>query len=199
MGAEHLAVAAGGRRCPAASAGACISRARSRVAPDVLLLDEPFAGLDPEARALLLEDAGPALRAADRATLIVVHDRAEAWALADRLLIMIDGAIVADGPARASCSSIRPARSVARFLGFDGAVTARRRAWLTRPAHVVLDPSGPYGARVTRVVPLQDGVRLELALDAGRLFAVAPLPGPAVGDEVRVRLDGGVRLQPPSR
>ena len=168
------------------------------VAPDVLLLDEPFAGLDPEARALLLEDAGPALRSADRATLIVVHDRAEAWALADRLLIMIDGALVAAGPPRELLER-PPSEEVARFLGFDGAVTLDGGRWLTRPAHVVLDPSGPYGARVTRVVPLQDGVRLELALDAGHLFAVASLPGPAVGDQVRVRLDGGVRLPPTSR
>ena len=70
------------------------------VRPDVLLLDEPFAGLDPEVRAALLQDAERALRSPERATLVVVHDRAEAWALADRLLILIDGRIVADGPPR---------------------------------------------------------------------------------------------------
>ena len=163
------------------------------VAPDVLLLDEPFAGLDPEARALLLEDAVQAVRAPDRATLIVVHDRAEAWALADRLLVMIDGTIAAAGAPRELLEH-PPSEPVARFLGFDGDITVDGARLMTRPAHVVLDAAGPHRARVTRIVALQDGVRLELALDTGRLFAVAPLPGPALGDEVRVRLSGGVPL-----
>ena len=78
------------------------------VRPDVLMLDEPFAGLDAEVRANLLEDALSALRSSTRATLVVVHDRAEAWALADRLLILIDGRLVASGRP-ASCSSSRRA------------------------------------------------------------------------------------------
>ncbi len=76
------------------------------VDPDVLLLDEPFAGLDAEVRANLLEDALSALRCAARATLVVVHDRAEAWALADRLLILIDGELVGD---RAAARAARAA------------------------------------------------------------------------------------------
>ena len=49
-------------------------------------------------------------------------------------------------------------------------------------------------ARVTRRVPLEDGVRLDLELDEGRLVAVAPEPGPAVGDSVRLRVTGGVEF-----
>ncbi len=91
------------------------------VAPDVLLLDEPFAGLDAEVRATLLEDALSALRSDTRATLVVVHDRAEAWALADRLLVLIDGRLVADGPPRELLEH-PPSPGVARFLGYDGAI-----------------------------------------------------------------------------
>ena len=61
-----------------------------------------------------------------------------------------------------------------------------------RPHHVVLDPRGPLSARIERVIPLEDGVRLELALDGGRLYAAAPLPGPAKGESVALRIDGGV-------
>ncbi|MFZ0088978.1 MAG: ATP-binding cassette domain-containing protein, partial [Solirubrobacteraceae bacterium] len=161
--------------------------------PDVLLLDEPFAGLDPEVRASLLEDAVAALRSGSRATLVVVHDRAEAWALADRLLILIDGELVAEGPPRELLER-PPTPTVARFLGYDGWLHDERGTLLTRPAHVVLHPGAPLEAVVTRAIPLEDGARLELSVANGRLFTVAPLPAPRAGDAVRVRIDGGVRF-----
>ena len=163
------------------------------VRPDVVLLDEPFAGLDPEVRATLLHDAERALRSPARATLVVVHDRAEAWALADRLLILIEGRIVADGPP-ATLLSAPPSALVARFLGYDGELRDGAELRLTRAAHVTIDDAGPYAATVARVIPLEDGVRLELTLPNGRLYTVAQLPAPRVGDRLTVRIDGGVRF-----
>ena len=192
MGAEHLA----SRPAAALSGGERrrVHLARTlAVAPDVLLLDEPFAGLDADARATLLQDAVSALRSETRATLVVVHDRAEAWALADRLLIMIDGEVVAQGPPR-DLLEHPPTEAVARFLGFDGAVQDGDSLLMTRPSHVALDPEGPIVGRVTRVVALEDGVRLELTVDSGHLCAVAALPAPRVGDVLRLRVDGGVRF-----
>src|SRR6185312_11967795 len=115
MGAAHLA----GRQATALSGG---ERRRVHLArvlateADVLLLDEPFAGLDAEVRADLLTDAAEVLRSPERGTLVVVHDRAEAWALADRLLILIGGELVASGPPRALLEA-PPTPLVARFLG----------------------------------------------------------------------------------
>jgi ABC-type sulfate/molybdate transport systems ATPase subunit len=163
------------------------------VRPDVLMLDEPFAGLDAEVRATLLEDALSAVKSSAKATLVVVHDRAEAWALAARLLILIGGELVAAGPPREVLDQ-PPSPTVARFLGYDGSLEDGGETLFTRPAHVTLDPSGPLSARVTRMVPLEDGLRLELTLDQGRVYTVAPLPTPTIGDEVRVRVSGGVRF-----
>jgi ABC-type sulfate/molybdate transport systems ATPase subunit len=163
------------------------------VRPDVLLLDEPFAGLDPEVRAALLQDAERALRSPQRATLVVVHDRAEAWALADRLLILIEGRIVADG-SPATLLSTPPSALVARFLGYDGELRDGDELLLTRAAHVTLRADGRHVATVTRVIPLEDGVRLELSLATGRLYAIAELPAPRVGDTVRIDLAGGARF-----
>ena len=192
IGAEHLAR----RRAATLSGGerrrVHLARAIA-VRPDVLMLDEPFAGLDAEVRANLLEDALSALRSTTRATLVVVHDRAEAWALADRLLILIDGRLVASGPPRELLEQ-PPSVVVARFLGFDGSLEDGDELVLTRPPHVALDPAGPLAARVTRAVPLEDGVRLELELDHGRLYTVSPLPAPRPGQTIRVRVDGGARF-----
>jgi ABC-type multidrug transport system ATPase subunit len=194
MGAEHLA-----RRAAATLSGGerrrvHIARALA-VRPDILLLDEPFAGLDAETRAHLLQDAVSVLRSRARATLVVVHDRAEAWALADRLLILIDGELVAAGPPRELLER-PPSQLVARFLGFDGALQDGAETLVTRPPHVILDPAGSLQARVTQAVPLEDGARLELELEHGKLYTVAPLPAPRVGDTVRVRINGGARFPP---
>jgi ABC-type nitrate/sulfonate/bicarbonate transport system ATPase subunit len=160
---------------------------------DALLLDEPFAGLDPPTRAELLYDAASALSDARRATLVVVHDRAEAWALADLVLVMLDGRIAAAGPP-AQVFDAPPTPEVAAFVGFTGRLEELGAVRLLRPQDVALDDAGRLRARVSRLVPSEDGVRVELALDAGRLVATAPAPGPHPGAEVGVRVVGGVRF-----
>ncbi|MGO9975547.1 MAG: ATP-binding cassette domain-containing protein [Solirubrobacteraceae bacterium] len=165
------------------------------VAPDALQLDEPFTGLDPQTGAHLLSDSVSALRSPTRATLVVVHDRAEAWALADRMLVLIGGELVASGAPRELLAAPQSAR-VAHFLGYDGWLVDDGELLLTRPAHVTLDPAGALRAHVTRAVPLEDGLRLELepADRRGRLSTIASLPAPAVGESVRVHVDGGARF-----
>jgi tungstate transport system ATP-binding protein len=164
------------------------------VRPDILLLDEPFAGLDAVTRGALLDDTGAALRAWAATTLVVVHDRAEAWALADRLLVLIDGRLVADGPPR-DLFEHPPSLEVARFLGFDGTLSEQDGGLLlTRAQHVILDSCSELRARVVRAIPVEEGMRLELALDRGRVYVLSPLPCAAVGDLVGIRLAGGARF-----
>jgi osmoprotectant transport system ATP-binding protein len=65
--------------------------------PGLMLLDEPFGALDPVTR----DQLGDAYRSLhDRlglTTIMVTHDMAEALLLADRILVMDAGEIVADG------------------------------------------------------------------------------------------------------
>lgn len=163
------------------------------VRPDVLLLDEPFAGLDPTARADVLYDLAAILRDAGRATCVVVHDRAEAWALADRVLVLIDGHIAADGDPE-DVLECPPTPAVARFLGFAGEVRDGDAVVMAREGQVTLDPSGPYAGRVERRIPVEDGVSLQVTLPEGRLECAARRDAPAVGATVRLRVDGGVRF-----
>jgi ABC-type sulfate/molybdate transport systems ATPase subunit len=163
------------------------------VRPDVLLLDEPFAGLDPTARAELLYDVAGVLRDPGRATCIVVHDRAEAWALADRVAVLLDGRIAATGPPDRVLDA-PPNREVARFLGFSGEVADGASVLMARVGQTTLDPAGPFAGRVARRIPIEDGVRLEVALDDGTLVCNAGRDAPAVGTPVRLRVDGGVRF-----
>jgi ABC-type sulfate/molybdate transport systems ATPase subunit len=158
---------------------------------DALLLDEPFAGLDAPTRAALLRDAASVLRDPARATFVVLHDRAEAWALADRLIILLDGRLAAAGEPRAVLES-PPSRAVATFLGFTGTVRENGGVRCVRPAQVAFDAAGPLRGTVARRIPEEDGVLCEVALDGGAVWLRAPYPGPDEGAPVRVRLDGGV-------
>ena len=65
--------------------------------PELLFLDEPTAGFDPKARREFHELVHR-LTDHERATvLLTTHDLAEAEKLADRVLILADGQIIADG------------------------------------------------------------------------------------------------------
>ena len=64
-----------------------VAVARALIAePKVLLLDEPLTGLDAELHERLLEDLSKLLRSRGTTVLHVTHDKAEASAIADRVL-----------------------------------------------------------------------------------------------------------------
>jgi tungstate transport system ATP-binding protein len=75
-----------------------VSLARAFVLePEVLLLDEPLASLDPPTRQVLLEDLQHWLHESDITAVYVTHNRSEALTLADRIAILIDGCILQIG------------------------------------------------------------------------------------------------------
>ncbi len=68
--------------------------------PDVLLLDEPTVGIDPEAREGI-HDLLRELRARGTAILLTTHDLDQAAELADRIGILVDGRVRAEGTLQA--------------------------------------------------------------------------------------------------
>ncbi len=69
--------------------------------PELLFLDEPTAGLDPEARREFHELVHRLTDNDDTTILLTTHDLDEAEKLADRILILNQGRIIADGSADA--------------------------------------------------------------------------------------------------
>lgn len=90
-----------GRRIGALSGGQAQRVALARamiVRPPLLLLDEPLSALDVEARASARALLRGWLAEAPGVKLLVTHDLEDARAVADRLLVLERGRLVAEGP-----------------------------------------------------------------------------------------------------
>ena len=68
--------------------------------PDVLLLDEPMAALDPMVRARLQDDLLDVVRRLAKCVVLVTHDMAEAAMFGERIAVMRAGHIVQQGALR---------------------------------------------------------------------------------------------------
>lgn len=99
FGVEHL----GGRHARQLSGGEAqrVSLARAFAAgPELLLLDEPFAGLDAPTRAALIDDFAAILSETRPTTMLVTHDRDEALRLGDYAALLMEGRVRQWGTAR---------------------------------------------------------------------------------------------------
>ena len=65
--------------------------------PAIVLLDEPYTGLDPHAAAML-RDVLEHLRDGSRAVMMVTHNLSQGLDLADRVAVQVDGRWVSDEP-----------------------------------------------------------------------------------------------------
>ncbi|MBV9027466.1 MAG: ABC transporter ATP-binding protein, partial [Candidatus Eremiobacteraeota bacterium] len=81
----------GGERQRASIARALLSN------PDALLLDEPFAHLDPALRHVVREEVVRVRRRFDGPIVYVTHDHAEAMSVGDMLAVLIEGRIEDSG------------------------------------------------------------------------------------------------------
>ena len=65
--------------------------------PSVMLLDEPFSGLDARLRDRIRADTASLLKDDGTTTLMVTHDPEEAMLMADRIALMNDGRVLQEG------------------------------------------------------------------------------------------------------
>ena len=139
--------------------------------PKVMLLDEPFSGLDVQLRHQIRDEALHVLKKSGAATLMVTHDPEEAMFMADRVALMRAGRLIQVGTPTDLYFAPRDA-FVAGFFGdvnrLDGTVEDGR----------VATPFGPVTARdldegtPVEVLIRPEGLHLRLAEDGD-----TPRPG----------------------
>ncbi len=189
-----------------------VSLARALAAdPMVLLLDEPFSGLDPGLR----QDVREAIRIVQRtsapATVVVTHDLDDAALLADRIGVLINGRLCQIGNPREVMT--RPSsQEIAALVGFSNTFSARADAngnvetaigkirlcggavsgsgaVMFRTDGGRLTPDGQYRGRVTAITTRPNSVTVRLHSAAGELeLAAESLRLPRPGDEVKFAL-----------
>jgi molybdate transport system ATP-binding protein len=86
--------------------------------PCVLLLDEPLAALDAATKSKIIDDLRAWNAAHGIPILYITHNREEVFALGDRVLVLEDGRIVADGTPHGVMEAPRR-ESLAQLIGFE--------------------------------------------------------------------------------
>jgi iron(III) transport system ATP-binding protein len=171
--------------------------------PGALLFDEPLSNLDARLRRRVRDEIRALQRRLGLSVVYVTHDREEALAVSDRVVVMDHGRIVEQGPPAELFESPRT-RFVADFLAEANIVTGRllavhgeagdveiaghvvrlphrghapgEVAVAIRPDAITLRAAGDVGmaGRVLRAAFVGRAVEYTIETGAGDLFAIAP-------------------------
>jgi putative spermidine/putrescine transport system ATP-binding protein len=157
--------------------------------PRVLLLDEPLAALDAQLRETLRHELARLFRAQRRTVLYVTHDRTEAMAIADRIVVVRGGRVEQAGtPAEIYR---KPAnRFVAAFFGDANFVAAGSKDVLIRPEGFI--DGGGIALTVAHAAFLGNRWRIEGSDAAGAAFVIElpPHARVAAGDTINLAIRG---------
>jgi iron(III) transport system ATP-binding protein len=187
--------------------------------PSVLLMDEPFSGLDPRLREKMREETLAILHETHATSIVVTHDAEEAMRMGDRVALMRQGSVVQTGKAldlyrapkdifaartfsdlnelTARVEQGNAATPLGRFFanglpdGADAIVCVRQRGVR------LLTAGQGVPARVLDARFLGDVALVELAvqgLDAPILARVRESDVPPQGAEIGVSIDAGAVL-----
>ncbi|WP_235816194.1 ABC transporter ATP-binding protein [Phaeovulum vinaykumarii] len=147
--------------------------------PRILLMDEPFSGLDERLRDDIRDETLSLLKDEGTAVLLVTHEPGEAMRMADQILLMRGGRIVQRG-APYNIYNAPVDRAAAAFFSDVNILTGRVRGALTETAFgTFLTPGLPDGTEVEIVIRPQ---HIRIDLDRG---GRGPDPTPETGTAAR--------------
>jgi iron(III) transport system ATP-binding protein len=149
-----------------------VALARALIADTgTILCDEPLSNLDADLRERMRVEISSLVREAGATTVYITHDQAEAFALADMIGVLEEGALVQHGTPEEVYN--HPATLfVARFTGLAGELAVRVTGHGTSGAKEVTAAGGAPG-RLPAMRPARAG-QPELRPGDGALLAIRP-------------------------
>jgi molybdate transport system ATP-binding protein len=160
--------------------------------PCALLLDEPLAALDAATKSKILDDLHRWNRAHRIPILYVTHSREEVFALGERVLVMEEGRIIAQGTPHEVLTAPRQ-ETVAQLAGFenifDGTVWLVHEDRGTMTCRLPGSGPGSFVLLETPVIRAEQGSHLRVGIRAGDILLAIEKP---VGLSARNILDGKI-------
>lgn len=151
--------------------------------PSIMLMDEPFSGLDNRLRDGIRDETLGILKDEGAAVLLVTHEPEEAMRMADEIALMRDGCVVQSG-APYNLYNAPADLKAAAFFSDVNVITGEVQGALTETAFgQFLAPGVPDGAKVDIVIRPQ---HLKIDFDRG---GVGPSPTPDHGVWARALVD----------
>ncbi|WP_286193672.1 ABC transporter ATP-binding protein [Tropicibacter sp. R16_0] len=147
--------------------------------PRIMLMDEPFSGLDNRLRDGIRDETLALLKEEDTAVLLVTHEPEEAMRMADEIALMRDGKIVQRGAPYNVYTRPMDKAAVAFFSDINVLSAKVEGALAQTPFGQFLAPGVPDGTDVEIVFRPQ---HVKLDFDRG---GKGPLPTPAAGVAAR--------------
>ena len=163
--------------------------------PRLLLLDEPLAALDAGTRGDVRRDLRRHLTTFDGVRLLVTHDPVDAYALADRVMILEHGNVIQTGTL-ADVTARPRSRYVANLVGINLLRGTAHDGGITTPTGARIVPADPVDGDTFAVIQ-PHSIALYRTPPGGSPRNVWPVTVVDVdrqADRVRVRLTGDVPL-----
>ena len=197
-GVEHVLSRPAHRLSAGEAQRANLARALALRAP-LTLLDEPLAGMDQAAREQLLFELPQILARHATTVILVTHDREEAFRIADRLVVLVDGRVRAAGEKRSVFGAPHDPHA-AELLGYAVLESTDGELLAVQPTALRLAVAGSFRFELVaeRVLDF-GGERRVLCSDGRRRVEIVLIDAqqpPAPGARVVASADRAIRLRP---
>ncbi|MGH7925793.1 MAG: molybdenum ABC transporter ATP-binding protein, partial [Candidatus Binatus sp.] len=176
-----------------------VALARSLVTnPTALLLDEPLAALDQATKSKLLDDLRAWNAAREIPILYVTHSAEEAFTLGERVIVLEDGRILAQGMPQQILTTPRH-ETIAQVVGFENVFDATVKSIAETQGTMLCQLNGSNTRLEVPLGHAEPGERVRVAIRAGDIIVATERPhGMSARNSLQGRIESirreGVRI-----